>query len=112
MFRTKQEKEASIEKKAQKAVEKEAKSEGKKEKTKIDMNIYMKEYRQKNLEKMKQIEKCKYYKRVYDLDEDFIEKFGIYSADAIKVVMAYNNLIEKKPELKDQLLMELISEDV
>lgn len=107
MFRTKEEKDEREQKKAEAtALPKEPKK--KQERTKEEWNQYMKEYRQKNLAKMQQIEKCKYYKRKNELKGSIIDKFGIYSADATKTIKAYRALVEKKPELRDILLLEIL----
>jgi|TARA_R110000868_G_scaffold141060_1_gene357145 hypothetical protein len=109
MFRSKVEKDEREQKKAEAtALTKEGTPKKKQERTKEEWNLYMKEYRQKNLAKMQQIEKCKYYKRKNELKGSIVDKFGMYSADAIKTIKAYRALVEKKPELRDILLLEIL----
>ena len=98
MFRSKSEKKAAAEPKP------------KKTKTKEEWNAYMKQYRLNNLEKVKQIEKCKYYKKNYDLSQKHINMFGIYSAEVARIIKSYKSIIEAKPEYRDMLLIEILGE--
>lgn len=108
MFRSKEEKVEREQKKAEATALAKAAPKKKQERTKEEWNLYMREYRQKNLAKMQQIEKCKYYKSKNELKGSIIDKFGMYSADAIKTIKAYRALVEKKPELRDILLLEIL----
>tara|TARA_R110000868_G_scaffold152410_1_gene377112 strand:+ start:46 stop:429 length:384 start_codon:yes stop_codon:yes gene_type:complete len=98
MFRSKAEKKAAAEPKQ------------KKTKTKEEWNAYMKQYRLNNLEKVKQIEKCKYYKKNHNLTQKHINMFGIYSAEAARIIKSYKSIIEAKPEYRDLLLIEILGE--
>lgn len=81
-------------------------------KTGEEWNEYMRQYRIKNLEKMQQIEKCKYYKRKNELKQTTIDKYGIYSADVEKILKIYQNIIIKKPDLRDILLLDMLGKNL
>jgi hypothetical protein len=98
MFRSKAEKAAAAEPKQ------------KKKKSKEEWNAYMKQYRLNNLEKVKQIEKCKYYKKNHNLTQKHISMFGIYSAEAARIITTYKTIIAAKPEYRDLLLIEIMGE--
>jgi hypothetical protein len=98
MFRSKAEKKAAAEPRQ------------KKTKTKEEWNAYMKQYRLNNLEKVKQIEKCKYYKKNHNLTQKHINMFGIYSAEVARMIKSYKTIIEAKPEYRDLLLIEILGE--
>ena len=71
---------------------------------KTDNPNYFKEYRLNNLESMKAHERSNYYKKKYNLDDEFIEKFGMYSGDVFKIKKDFDTLIEKCPILKSHIL--------
>jgi hypothetical protein len=98
MFRSKAEKIAAAEPKP------------KKKKSKEEWNAYMKQYRLNNLEKVKKIEKCKYYKKNHNLSQKHISMFGIYSAEAARIIKTYKTIIAAKPEYRDLLMMEILGE--
>ena len=50
-----------------------------------DLGEYYKQYRSKNRDHINRLERVKYYKDKYGLEEDFIKKFGEYSADVFKL---------------------------
>jgi hypothetical protein len=79
----------------------------KKEKKTDNLNYYN-EYRQKNLEYIKALERSKYYIEKYNIQQDFINKFNEYSGDVFKIQNDFKTLIEKKPEFK-QLILELLN---
>ena len=79
-------------------------------KSKEEWNAYMKQYRLKNLEKVKQIEKCKYYKKTHNLTQKHIDMFGIYSAEVARIIKSYKSIVEAKPEYRDLLLIEILGE--
>jgi len=91
-------------------VEKKAAAEPKPKKTKEEWNAYMKQYRLNNLEKVKQIEKCKYYKKNHNLTQKHINMFGIYSAEVARIIKSYKSIIAAKPEYRDLLLIEILGE--
>jgi hypothetical protein len=107
MFRTKKEKKqtASVaEDKIQRVL--------KGKKTGAEWNEYMRQYRLKNLEKMQQIEKCKYYKRTNELPQKTVDKYGIYSADVAKIFKIYDNIVSKQPNLRDLLLLDMLGKNL
>ena len=72
-----------------------------------NMNEYMREYRQKNLEHMKNYGKAKYYRIKYGMPETFSSKYGEQAAEVFKLVKSFAKLIENRPELVEQILDEL-----
>jgi hypothetical protein len=76
----------------------------KKQKKTAVISDYMKEYRAKNLENMKAYERNKYYKNKFNLEDKFIEKFGIYSGDVYKIQKDLGKIKEKHPELITHIL--------
>jgi hypothetical protein len=107
MFHSKQEKAEKAEKKALAAT---AEPVPKKKKSKEEWNAYMKQYRLNNLEKVKQIEKCKYYKKKHNLQQKHIDMFGVYSAEAARMISSYKKIIAAKPEYRDLILIEILGE--
>jgi len=81
-------------------------------KTGAEWNEYMRQYRIKNIDRMQQIEKCKYYKRTNELKQKTIDKYGIYSADVTKILKIYENIVTRKPELRDLLLLDLLGKNL
>ena len=75
-----------------------------KEKKSADMNKYMKEYRDKNLQHFHNIEKTKYYKKKYNLDDVFIEQYGEFSGDVYKLVNVFKDIKQKEPQLIPHIL--------
>ncbi len=107
MFRAKAEK-----KETESAVEEKKPRVLKGKKTGAEWNEYMRQYRIKNLDRMQQIEKCKYYKRTNELKQKTIDKYGIYSADVAKIIKIYENIITKQPNLRDLLLLDLLGKNL
>ena len=75
-----------------------------------DINLYQKEYREHNLEHLRNLERLSYYKKKYKLDKEFIGLFGEYSGDAFKIIKDFNELIKKCPELAPHIISRLTSE--
>lgn len=69
-----------------------------------DMNKYMKDYRENNLEHFHNLEKTKYYKKRYNLDEEFLTKFGEHSGNVYKLITSFNTIKEIEPELIPHIL--------
>lgn len=69
-----------------------------------DLSEYHKQYRQENLEHIRNMDRKKYYKRKYHLDDDFVSLFGEYSGDVFKIEKDFKELITKCPELKEHIL--------
>lgn len=72
-----------------------------------DKNCYYKEYRQNNLDHIRNLDKLKYYKKKYNLEPEFVDLFGEYSGDVFKILKAYNDLASKCPELKTHIIERL-----
>lgn len=77
------------------------------EKNKEEWNAYMKQYRLKNLDKIKHIEKCKYYKKKNGLPPHLKKDYGIYSVEAFKMIESFKTIVAAKPEYRDKLMLEL-----
>lgn len=71
---------------------------------KVIRNEYQKQYRIKNNDKMTAYERSKYYKKKYNLDDDFTTKFGYYSGDVFKILMTAKELLNEAPLLKPYLI--------
>lgn len=69
-----------------------------------DMATYYKEYREKNSQRLKNYDRMTYYKSKYQLSNDFIEKYGDYSADVFKIMNSFQQLKNKNPEIANSLL--------
>jgi len=107
MFRTKEEKEQT-----ENAVEEKKPRVLKGKKTGAEWNEYMRQYRIKNIDRMQQIEKCKYYKKTNELKQKTIDKYGIYSADVAKILKIYQSIIIKQPNLRDLLLLDMLGKNL
>jgi hypothetical protein len=107
MFRTKEEKEQT-----ENVAEEKKPRVLKGKKTGAEWNEYMRQYRIKNLDRMQQIEKCKYYKRTNELKQKTIDKYGIYSADVAKILKIYQSIITKQPNLRDLLLLDMLGKNL
>lgn len=59
-----------------------------------DKKEYFKNYRENNLKHMQALERNKYYKKKYNLTEEFINDFGEFSGDAYKIIKEFNKLKE------------------
>lgn len=71
---------------------------------KTDNPNYFKEYRLNNLDTMKAYERSKYYKKKYNLDDDFVTKFDRYSGDVFKIKKEFDKLVKECPILKKHVL--------
>jgi hypothetical protein len=65
---------------------------------------YFKEYREKNGDHLKTLDRMKYYTKKYELEEDFLAKFGEYSGDVFKLLKTFKKLETSAPELKPHIL--------
>ena len=72
-----------------------------------DWTAYHKEYRENNLDHLRNLDRSAYYKKRYNLDKDFIGLFGEYSGDVFKIIKAFNELSEKCPELSPHIISQL-----
>jgi hypothetical protein len=72
-----------------------------------DKSNYYKKYRENNLEHLRNLERCKYYKKKYNLEQPFIELFGEYSGDVYKIIKDFNEVKTKCPILACHILSEL-----
>lgn len=72
-----------------------------------DLLAYQKEYRENNLEHLRNLDRLSYYKKKYNLDKEFIGLFGEYSGDVFKVIKAFNELTEKCPDLAPHIISRL-----
>lgn len=71
---------------------------------KTDNPNYFKDYRQNNLDHIKANERSKYYKKKYNLDDEFTTKFDKYSGDVFKIKRDFDKLINECPILKQHVL--------
>lgn len=69
-----------------------------------DKSTYYKNYREKNNQRLKNYDRITYYKSKYNLTNDFIEKYGDYSADVFKIVHAFQQLKNNNSEIATSLL--------
>ena len=65
---------------------------------------YFKEYREKNGEHLKTLDRMKYYSKKYGLEEDFLSQFGEYSGDVFKLIKQFKKIEKSAPELKSHIL--------
>lgn len=72
-----------------------------------DKSHYYKRYREENLEHLRNLERRKYYKKKYNLEQPFIELFGEYSGDVFKIIKEFNEVKMKCPELASHIISEL-----
>lgn len=72
-----------------------------------DWLAYQKEYRENNLEHIRNLDRLNYYKKKYNLEKEFIGLFGEYSGDVFKIIKAFNELSEKCPELTPHIISQL-----
>lgn len=75
-----------------------------------DLSQYYKEYRENNIEHLRNLERLSYYKKKYNLDKEFIGLFGEFSGDAFKIIKEFNELTKKHPELAPHILSRLTTE--
>lgn len=83
-------------------------SESKKQNKTENMETYYKEYREKNAQHLKNRDRVRFYKMKYGMPEDFVTKYGDYSADVFKLILDYNKIKEKNEELAKTILTEFI----
>ena len=81
-----------------------------KEKKTADLIEYQREYREKNIEHLRNLDRVGYYKKKYNLDKEFIGLFGEYSGDVFKVIKEFNELTQKCPELAPHIISRLKTE--
>lgn len=72
-----------------------------------NMSLYYKAYRQKNSQHLKNYDRMTYYKSKYQLSNEFIDKYGDYSADVFKIINSFQQLKNKNPEIANSLLQNL-----
>jgi len=72
-----------------------------------DWTAYHKEYRENNLDHLRNLDRLGYYKKKYNLDKEFIGLFGEYSGDVFKIIKAFNELTDKCPELAPHIISRL-----
>jgi hypothetical protein len=71
---------------------------------------YMKKYREDNLERLRSIDRKKYYKKKYNLEPEFLETYGNDAGDVFKMIKDFNKLkLKCSPELIMKLLEHLQS---
>ncbi len=75
-----------------------------------DLNQYHKEYRENNIEHIRNLERLAYYKKKYKLDKEFIGLFGEFSGDAFKIIKEFSDLTQKCPELAPHIISRLNTE--
>ena len=68
---------------------------------------YHKEYRQQHLNHIKNMERVNYYKRQYKLSDDYISKFGEYSARVFKIQQEFSKIKDECPELIEHIISSL-----
>lgn len=75
-------------------------------KTKLTDNLaeYHKQYRETNLEHIKGVERLKYYRKKYNLEPEFIDKFGEYSVQVYKIQEEFRKIKKECPELVEHIL--------
>jgi len=71
-----------------------------------DINEYMRLYRIERKDHLKNVDKCKYYLKK-GLSQDLIDKYGELSGDIFKLKSLFRNILEKNPDLKNDLIAEL-----
>ena len=69
-----------------------------------DIQAYHKQYRRSNVEHLRNLDKNKYYKKKYNLDDEFITKFGEYSGSIWKILIEYNDIKTKCPSLEMHII--------
>lgn len=72
-----------------------------------DLLAYQKEYRENNLQHLRNLDRLGYYKKKYNLEKEFIELFGEYSGDIFKIIKAFNEVTKKCPELAPHIISKL-----
>jgi ABC-type dipeptide/oligopeptide/nickel transport system permease component len=77
------------------------------EKKTNDMETYYKEYRKKNAQHLKNKDRIRFYKSKYGLTDEFIDKYGDYSADAFKFLLEYKKIKEKNEDIAKTIISEL-----
>jgi hypothetical protein len=70
-----------------------------------DKNLYMKQYRQKNNEKMKDRDLSYYYKRKYNITNDQYDKYKEYFSYVIKMKNLFDVMDKKCPDILFNLMM-------
>lgn len=73
-----------------------------------DMEAYYKEYRVKNAQHLRNKDRVRFYKMKYGMTDDFVSKYGDFSADVFKLILDYNKIKEKNEELAKSILNEFI----
>lgn len=72
-----------------------------------DFNAYMKQYRDDNLQHMRNLERCKYYRKKYNIDQELIDLFGEYAGDVFKLIKTFNDIKEKCPSIAPHIVSKL-----
>ena len=72
-----------------------------------DFTAYHKDWRDKNITHIRNKGKCTYYKRKYDLDDEFIKQYGEYSGQVFKIIKELKDVIDKCPELAEPIIEHL-----
>jgi len=75
-----------------------------------DIQAYQKEYREQNIDHLRNLDRVYYYKKKFNLDKEFIEMFGEYSGDVFKIIKQYNDLVKVRPELGPHIISQLTAE--
>lgn len=75
-----------------------------------NLALYQKEYRENNIEHLRNLDRASYYKKKYNLDKEFIGLFGEYSGDVFKIIKAYTELTNKHPELAPHIISRLTTQ--
>lgn len=74
-----------------------------------DFNAYHKQYREQNIDHVRNLERANYYKRTYGLTKDFIDLYGEYSGDVYKIIKSFRMIMDKCPSLGMHIISELQS---
>jgi hypothetical protein len=81
-----------------------------KEKNKTaDINEYMRQYRVDRREHLNNLDRCKYYKKK-GLPQELIDNYGELSGAIYKLKIQFRDIIEKNPEIIEQIIDELLKE--
>tara|TARA_R110000772_G_scaffold220532_1_gene331025 strand:- start:255 stop:524 length:270 start_codon:yes stop_codon:yes gene_type:complete len=72
-----------------------------------DFKAYHKQWRDANNDRLKNVGKSKYYKKKFNLDDEFINMYGEYAGEVAKLFQIHKNLITICPELAPAILNHL-----
>ena len=72
-----------------------------------DFTAYHKCWREKNIIHLRNKGKSTYFKKKYNLDDDFIKQYGEYSGQIFKIMKEFKDVINKCPELTEPILEHL-----